>query len=261
MNASRPMALVTGASSGIGREIAGALAAQGHDLIIAARSTDALEALAAELRTRHGAAVSVAAVDLGEPDGAQQLWSQVQREGRRIEVLVNNAGVGLAGDFAQADPAATAAMLQLNVASLTLLTRLALPDMLACGRGRILHVASIAGLQPGGPGMAVYYATKNYVVSFTRALARELRGSGVTVTALCPGPTRTGFESRAGERAHGLFSRLPVMDAASVAAYGLRALRAGQTLAVPGIVNKLLALAGELPPRSIALGANARLLR
>src|SRR5437016_2780642 len=182
-----PTALVTGASSGIGLEIARILAAD-HDVVLAARSAAALAQLAAEL----GGNARVVVVDLGDASGAARLAAEVPH----VDVLVNNAGVGDFGEFASASPEKLDHMIELNVGSLTRLCRAYLPRMLQRGSGRILNVASTAAFQPG-PLMAVYYASKAYVLSFSEALAEETRGTGVTVTALCPGPTASGFQAGA----------------------------------------------------------------
>lgn len=261
MTQPRHTALITGASSGIGMEFARLLAADGHDLILVARRTERLDRLAAELKAAHAIAVSVLPKDLAQPMAAEQLWEAIRDGGHVVDVLINNAGVATSGAFAETDPRATETMLQLNVIALTALTRCVLPAMLQRRRGTILNVASLAGFQPGGPGMAAYYASKSYVLAFSRALARELRGSGVTVTALCPGPTHTEFEAVSGAGRLRMFRWLPPMAASEVAVAGLRAMRAGRVTAIPGLLNKLLAFGGELPPRRIALEINRFLLR
>lgn len=261
MTQSRQTALITGASSGIGTELARLLAAGGHDLLLVARRAERLEQLAGELRAAHGIDATVLVRDLALPMAGEQLWDEVKRTGRSVDVLVNSAGMATTGAFTAADARATETMMQLNMVALTMLTRCALPDMLERRHGRILNVASLAGFQAGGPGMAVYFATKSYVLSFTRALARELRGSGVTVTALCPGPTHTEMEDLSGIGRLRLFRWVPPMDARSVAAAGLRALHTGRVIEVPGFLNKLLAIGGELPPRRIGLEVNRWLLQ
>jgi short-subunit dehydrogenase len=261
MSNTNPLALITGASSGIGAEIARELAARRYDLVLAARRVDRLEQLAAELRRTHSISVTVIAADLSAADAARELWSTIGQGGRAVDVLVNNAGVGLVGNLADGDVESVARMMRLNMELLTSLTQLALPGMLQRRGGGILNVASLAGFQPAGPGMAVYYATKSYVVSLTRALAAEVRGSGVTVTALCPGPTRTEFDTVGGAARTRLFRWLPLMEAREAAAAGVRGLLTGRTTVVPGWFNKLLAVGGELPPRTLATALNGLLLR
>jgi len=252
-------ALVTGASSGIGFELARLLAEDGHDLVLVARDGAKLEGRAQELGAQQHVSVRWQATDLSVPGAAEALWDRLNVEKVAIDILVNNAGVGLHGPVFAQSPEALARMLQLNVVSLTTLTRLALPGMRERRWGRILNVASLAAHQPGGPGMAAYYASKAYVLSFSRALAREVRGSGVSVTALCPGPTETAFEERAGASGTLLY-RGPRMSASAVARAGHRGMTRGSSVVVPGVVAKILAFAGELPPRQIALEVNRLLL-
>lgn len=254
-------ALVTGASSGIGLELSRLLAAEGYDLILVARSIDSLNKLADELNVQYGAQVQVIPKDLSQPTAAQELCRQLEEQSSGVDVLINNAGIGLAGPFAEADLAKTEQMMQLNMVALASLTRQLLSGMLARGRGHILNVASLAGYQPGGPGMAVYYATKSYVLSFSRALARELRGTGITVTALCPGPVKTAFATEAGVENTRLYRWLPLMEARTAALKGYHGMQRGRAVVIPGVLSKLLAFAGELPPRLIALEVNRWLLR
>ena len=256
-----PLALITGASSGIGAELARVLAARRYDLVLAARRIERLERLAEELRQAHPVSVTVIAADLSEAGAAGRLWTAMGQAAHQLDVLVNNAGVGLAGNLKDADVESVEGMMRLNMELLTALTRLALPGMLQRRRGRILNVASLAGFQPAGPGMAVYYATKGYVLSLTRALAVELRGTGVTVTALCPGPTRTEFDAVGGAAGTRLFRWLPLMEAEAAAVAGVRGMFDGRTTVVPGWFNKLLAVGGELPPRALATALNGWLLR
>ena len=187
-------ALVTGASTGIGLEFARQLAADGYSLVIVARERERLAAVARELRSQYGVAVKDYATDLSEPGAAEALWADLSSAGVSVDILINNAGIGLYGEFQDQSVAALRSMQMINVLALTTLTRLALPGMLARRRGRILNVASVVGYQPGGPRMAVYYATKSYVLSFSKGLALELEGTGVTVTALSPGVTKSAFE-------------------------------------------------------------------
>ncbi|HEY7841817.1 MAG TPA: SDR family NAD(P)-dependent oxidoreductase [Gammaproteobacteria bacterium] len=261
MSTERDTALVTGASSGIGTEFARVLAARGCDLILVARRAAKLEELAASLKAAHSITVTVIAHDLSQAHAADMLWEKITSGGHRVDILVNNAGVGLSGDFAESDPKATEAMIDLDVTVLTLLCRKALPDMLKRRHGRILNVASLTGYQGGGPGMAVYYAAKAYALSFTSGLAAELRGTGVTATALCPGPTRTEWDSVARASNLRMFRWLPPAEARSVAESGIDAMFAGRATHVPGFVNKILAFLGQLPPRRISVEVNRFLLR
>jgi short-subunit dehydrogenase len=244
-----PLALVTGASGGIGEELARILARHGYDLVLVARSADKLAALAERLELDHGIQVRAIAKDLARPDAAAEIHEWLAAEGLTVDVLVNNAGMGLLGKFAEIGIEGDVEMLRLNVEAPTLLTRLLLPSMLERGSGRILNLASTAGFQPG-PLMAVYYATKAYVLSFSEALANELAGTGVTVTALAPGPTETGFSSRAGSEQSRLFQGA-TMDARTVAEAGYAALMAGKPVVVPGFRNRILAFGVRLAPRRV----------
>jgi uncharacterized protein len=233
-------ALVTGASGGIGLEIARVLASE-HDLVLVARSADRLREISAEL-----GGARVLALDLAEPDAVARVVAEVPE----VDVLVNNAGLGDFSPFAEADPAKLDTLIALNIGAVTRLTRAYLPSMLARKQGRILNVASTAAFQPG-PLMAVYYATKAYVLSLSEALAEETRGSGVTVTALCPGPTASGFQAGAAMEGSRLVRGRTLPTAASVAAYGVAAMRKGDAVAVPGVMNKVFASSIRLTPRPI----------
>jgi uncharacterized protein len=248
---SRPCALVTGASGGIGLDLARLLAAGGHDLVLVARSASALQEIGEQLAGRHRIRATVCPADLSEPAAPAALVGELERRGIAIDVLINNAGSGTHGPFAAADLDGQLRMLRLNVTALTHLTGLLLPPMLARSSGRILNVASTAAFQ-AGPLMAVYYASKAYVLHFSEALSIELLGSGVTVTALCPGPTLTGFQKAARMGP----SRLPrgglVMDSPSVAKTGYEGLMRGRPLVIPGRRNRLLAgLVRILPRRTV----------
>ena len=233
--------LVTGASSGIGLELARLLAADGYTLTLVARRATALEALAAEL----GDAQAVA-VDLGVPGSVDTVVAAAPD----IDILVNSAGVGDFGPFATTDPVRTAAMLQLNTAALTELTRAYLPGMLERGHGRVLNVASTAAFQPG-PLMAVYYATKAYVLSFSEAVAEEARGSGVTITALCPGPTASGFQAGAAMEDSKLVKGRKLPSATAVAKAGYKAMQRGDTVKVVGLANVVFASSVRFMPRPV----------
>lgn len=256
----RKTAVITGASSGIGMELAPLFAARGYDLILVARRAERLQKLADDLRRMYGNMADAIAMDLAQPFAGEALWQAITAITPDIDVLVNNAGVGDAGDFAAETPEVVERMIHLDISTLTMLTRCVLPGMIARKHGKILNVASLAGFQPGGPGMAVYYASKSYVLSFSRAIRRELRGSGVTVTALCPGPTRTEFEETARAQKTLLFRWSEPMAARDVALAGYEGMRRGKSVVVPGLLNKLLALSPRFGPAAIALEINRFLL-
>jgi short-subunit dehydrogenase len=243
-------ALITGASGGIGLELARLLAANHFNLILVARSAEKLGALAAELRRQHKIDAVAVPIDLADPAAPEELFHVLDEQRIFIDVLVNNAGFGTHGSFAQSDPALELQMLQVNITALVHLTRLFLPNMIANQRGRILNVASTAAFQPG-PFMAGYYASKAFVLSFSQAVASELQGSGVTVTALCPGPTNTGFQARAGVAETPLF-KANTMTSAEVARIGYEATMKGKPIAIAGLKNRLLAFSTRLAPRSVA---------
>jgi uncharacterized protein len=239
--------LLTGASSGIGLELAKLFAADRSNLILVARSADKLEALAEQLRRQHGIDVRVISKDLAAPDAPQQIFETLAQASVAVDVVVNNAGFGYRGACADLPLQRQLEMVQVNVAALTALTRLFLPGMLERNRGGILNVGSTAGFQPG-PYMAVYYATKAYVLHFTEALAAEVRRSNLKVTCLAPGPTHTRFAAAANMSAARLF-RLGAMSAEAVAKAGHRAFRRGKVIVVPGLRNKLVAFSVRLSPR------------
>lgn len=250
MTAARPVALVTGASAGIGAELARALATD-HDLVLSARREPELRTLAAGLAP---AACHVFPADLADPAAPRALFDAVSAAGLTVDVLVNNAGFGDLGPFADLDLAKALRMIQVNVTALTELTGLFLPGMRARGRGRILNVGSIAGFQPG-PYMAVYYATKAFVNSFSEALHSELLGTGITVTCLAPGPTRSEFAGVAGMQETRAFTVGSVADARPVARAGIRGLRRGTRMVVPGLRNRLLLFAERFAPRGVVIRA------
>ncbi|MCE9581064.1 MAG: SDR family oxidoreductase [Planctomycetes bacterium] len=242
--------LITGASSGIGLELARAFARDRSDLVLVARRADKLEALARELKEKHGIDVRVVPKDLARPESPAELFEALRNRGVAVDVLVNNAGFGMHGRFAELDAAGQLEMVQLNVVALTALTRLFLPGMIARRKGGVLNVASTAAFQPG-PMLSAYYATKAFVLSLTEGISEELRGTGVRATCLCPGPTTTEFIARADMAESKLF-QAGAMSAERAARKGHRAFRRGKVVAIPGIVNSLGAFATRLSPRWLA---------
>lgn len=248
----RPLAVVTGASSGIGADFARELARDGHDLVLVARTVAPMQALADEIKSSGGNA-TVLACDLSKAGAAGALVGQIEARGLAIDVLVNAAGLGDSGRFDQSDPVRLAEMLQVNIVALTELTRLLLPGMVLRGRGKVLLVASVAAFQPG-PQMAVYSATKAYVLSLGEAISYELRDTGVSVTTLCPGPTATGFARVAGVADAPLFNgSTRVMTAAEVARLGYEGLKANRPVVIAGLFNALMAMSGRVAPHSLSM--------
>jgi len=237
------VALVTGASAGLGVEFARQLSKRGHRLVLVARRKDRLEELAKVL----GNARAVA-IDLSKKDAAAKLLADVQANGEVVDLLVNNAGFGLIGRFAQLDAKRQRQMIDLNVGALTDLCRAIAPGLVTRKSGAILNVASTAAFQPG-PNMAVYFASKAFVLSLSEALHEELEPHGVKVSCLCPGPTRTEFGEVAGFGGSGAFDRL-AMSAAEVVEIGLKGLDSNKAVVITGLVNKLAALSTRFAPRS-----------
>lgn len=240
-------ALVTGASAGLGTGFARALAAEGHDLILTARRTDRLEELAAELRAAHGVTVTAIAADLADPGGAAALIAEIGRRGLAVNTLINNAGFGANGAVAEVGRDKLIGMIDVNCRSLVELCHAVLPGMIQMRSGAILNVASTAAFQPG-PFMAVYYASKAFVLSFTEALHEEVRAHGVHVSALCPGPTRTEFFDVAGVKEDFILRRLAA-DPDTVIRDGLNALRANKPIKVSGLRNAVMAASVRFTPR------------
>ena len=240
--------LITGASSGIGYELAKLFAGDRCNLVLVARNRDRLERFATELQTQFGITARALALDLTAASAPQLLFDQLQRDGVPVDILVNNAGYGVLGEFAQMPEQEILGQIQLNITALTLLTKLFLAPMFERGSGKIMNVASTAAFQPG-PLMAVYYASKAYVLSFSEALANELRGSGVTITCFCPGPTDTNFQKRAQMENSRLFKRVGAMDAQTVAQDGYRGLMAGRPVVISGLRNWLVAESVRFAPR------------
>lgn len=247
-------ALITGASSGIGLELARIHAQKGGNLVLVARSVDRLQRLKAELEARHNISVTVIGADLADAGAAQQIFDQTQPLGIEIDTLINNAGFGGHGLFHQRELAAEQAMMQVNMVSLTTLTHLYVQGMVARRRGRILNVSSTASFIPG-PLQAVYYASKAFVTSFSQGIAEELKDYGITVTALCPGPVNTGFAAVSNLEGIDIFKR--AKSARSVAAFGYRAMERGELVAVnEASLNIALNWMAPMMPRKLVLKAS-----
>jgi short-subunit dehydrogenase len=241
--------VITGASSGIGAELARVFAARGHALVLTARRHERLESLAGELRRAHGVEIEIAALDFEDREAPGDLAEMIREAGIAVHTLVNNAGFGLRGSFATLPSERQIAMIDLNVTALTALSRLMLPGMIERRRGGILNVASTAAFQ-AGPSMAVYFATKAYVLSLSEALHEEAKPHGVTVTALCPGPTASEFAAIADLEKSKLFKR-GAMTAADVARIGVDGYEAGQAIVVAGAANRVGTLGAKLFPRFV----------
>jgi uncharacterized protein len=248
--------LITGASGGIGADLARIFARAGHRLALVARSSDMLGQLADELGTPGGARPLTIALDLSLPDAPAMLAEALGDAAFTTSILVNNAGYGLNGPVARLERGGQVGIIDLNIRALTDLTLQFLPEIQA-SKGKILNVASVAGFLPG-PGMAIYYASKAYVLSFSEALAYELRDSGVTVTALCPGPTATRFFERASGRARGL-KRVGMMASMPVAQAGYDGLMAGKRVVVPGFSNWIITAIAPMLPRALVLPVISRI--
>lgn len=253
----RPVALITGASIGIGRELAVQLAQEGHDLVLVARSEGKLNEVAAELKQKYGATSTVIAADLGKAGSGQALFDAVKAKGITVEVLVNNAGFGLKGRFVKLSLTEQLEMIQLNVTTLTELCWLFGRDMAGRGHGRILNVGSVGSFQPG-PEFSVYSATKAYVLMMSEGIDAELRGQGVNVTALCPGAVLTDFHARASNDSKLLLAT--AMKTEPVARAGLRALFSGKPVVIPGLLNWLAIFSVRLTPRRLVTAVSYLLI-
>ncbi|KIL38030.1 hypothetical protein SD70_29135 [Gordoniibacillus kamchatkensis] len=242
-------ALLTGASGGIGFELAKIFALYGHDLVLVARRGHRLEECADYLqKSNQGIKVSIICADLSVPGQESEVYRRVKEEGRHIDILVNNAGTGTYGTFHEHDLSKAQGIINLNIGALTSLTRLFMQDMVNRGNGRILNVASLAAFQPV-PFMAVYAASKAYVLSFSEAIASELKGTGVQVSVLCPGFTKSSLTEQLGRESGARVFRHNMMDAEYVALEGYKGLMKGKSIIIPGFSNKLLQLSGRLAPR------------
>jgi uncharacterized protein len=247
-----PAVLITGASTGIGRELAYIAAENGYDVALVARTSEPLQTVAADVERKTSRKAHIFPIDLSEPNTARSLVAAIAQAGLTVDVLINNAGFGLVGKFWELPDDKQMQMIQLNIGALTQLTRLLLPDMIERRTGYILNIASTAAFQPG-PLMAVYYASKSYVVSFSEAVHNEAKEFGVKVCCLCPGPTRTEFDKRAGVTNTKLFER-GVMSAVEVAHIGWNAMRNGKPLVVAGRLNAAMAFLTRFASRQMAAG-------
>lgn len=243
-------ALITGATGGIGEALCREFARHGHSLIVTARDSRKLDEMAARLRRAYGVEVFVIASDLNQPNAVRKLFQEVRESGAHVEYLINNAGFGLGGYFFHNRPKTQDAMLRVNVLAPTRLCRMFLPDMLDRGTGRIMNVSS-TGAFMAGPYNAVYCASKAYVLSLSEAMGEELSGSGITVSSLCPGATRTGFASRAKMETTRLFN-YGMMSPKDVARAAYRGMMRGEKIIVPGCINHMLLAAARLSPRCVA---------
>jgi short-subunit dehydrogenase len=241
-------ALITGASSGIGYELAMVHASKKGDLVLVARREDKLLEMKHLLEKKYAIAVEVIALDLIKEGSIAELYNRIVEKNICIDYLINNAGFGEFGFFHENDWEKEAAMIDLNIKALTHLTKIFIKEMVKRGNGKILNVASTAAFQPG-PLMAVYYATKHYVLAFTEAVANELKGTNVTLTALCPGPTQSGFLDAANLKDSKLFKRLKPANSREVAVFGYKKMLAGNTLAIHGWLNRIMAFSTRFLPR------------
>jgi short-subunit dehydrogenase len=254
--ARRPTALVTGASGGIGEALARRLAARGHDVVLVARNAERLETVARAIASRHGVSALALSRDLSDPRAPEDIHRTIAERGIQVDVLVNNAGFGGYGLFQDSDLKHELEMIQVNVTALVHLSKLFIRDMVARGGGRVLNVSSTAAYQPG-PLQPVYYATKAFVQSFSEAIDNGLRGTGVRVTTLVPGPSATAFHARA--RTERSFRGFKQHSADQVARVGVEGMMRGKRVATVGAANRLLALVARISPRSLATETARRL--
>jgi short-subunit dehydrogenase len=243
-------ALITGASGGIGLELAKIHAENGDNLVLVARSKDKLEKLKTELELKFKVQVHIIGKDLSINNSATEVYNEMKKENISVDYLINNAGFGDFGLFVESDWAKQEKMINLNITSLTHFTRLFLPDMIKRKSGKVMNVASTAAFQPG-PTMAVYFATKAFVLSFSEAINNEVSENGITVTALCPGATESGFQKAAAMEGSKLFTRRKLPSSRQVAEYGYRAMMKGKAVAIHGLLNAIMANSVRFAPRSV----------
>jgi hypothetical protein len=250
VQSSSATALITGASSGIGYELAKVFAKNKVNVVLVARSEKKLQEIAQELEKTYGVSAKVLAKDVSKLSQVQEIYDWVKEQGIRVEYLVNNAGFGDFGFFTETQWEKELEMINLNMTSLTALTKLFVKDMVSSKSGKVMNVASTASFQPG-PLMAVYYATKSYVLSFSEAISNELSGTGVTVTALCPGPTESGFQAAADMKDSKLVKGKKLPTSKDVAEFGYKAMMSGKVVAVHGMMNKIMAQSVRYTPRAV----------
>jgi short-subunit dehydrogenase len=253
-------ALITGASSGIGYELSKVMAEHGHDLVLVARRKDNLDTLANYLRREYRVSVTVLAEDLSDPGAAERIYQTLHNEHIPVDILINNAGVGTWGRFSEQNYADLTAMIQLNILALTQLSRLFAVDMVRRGLGKIVNIASVAGYLPG-PYMAVYNASKAYVVSFSEALRVELKGTGISVTAVCPGPTSSEFHHHAGTVDIPALRKMPMLGSGQVARRTYRAMKKHRAVYIPGRTNRLLVWLLNVIPTRLVSWVAARVMK
>ena len=246
-------ALITGASSGIGLELARIHAAKKGNLVLVARRENKLNELKLELEEKHSISIEVLAIDLAKDGAVTEVYEILKEKNITVDYLINNAGFGDYGFFHETSWNKEAAMIDLNIKALTHLTKLFVKGMVERGSGKIMNVASTAAFQPG-PLMAIYYASKHYVLAFSEAIANELKGTGVTVTALCPGPTQSEFSDTANLNESKLFERVKIASSATVAQYGYKQMIAGKTVSIQGFMNRIMAASNRFVPRKLSAG-------
>ncbi len=252
-------ALITGSSGGIGYEIAKIFARQKINLVLVARSKNKLEQIQKDFETTFNIEVIIIILDLSQNFAPLTLWDEITQKDIKIEYLINNAGIGYWGKFAETYNDINESIIDLNIKALTQLTQLALEEMIKRGSGKVMNVSSVVASQPG-PEMAVYFASKAFVLNFSAAVNYELKGTGVTVTALCPGATRTGFENNSKLSGSKMFNSFLAANPADVANYGVRAMLKGKSVAIPGFINKILYLSGRFFPRGIVMKVTEMLM-
>jgi short-subunit dehydrogenase len=252
------IALITGSSNGIGLELAGIHASKGGDMILVARSGDKLKDIKDRLEKDYNVNVYIIEKDLSVQGSAKEVYDEIKHKGFEINYLINNAGFGDYGLFSESEWSRQEQMINLNILSLVQLTWLFLPEMISRKSGRIMNIASVASFVPG-PSMSVYYASKAFVLSFSEAIDNEVRANGITVTALCPGATRTGFQEASYLKGRKLFDKDKIPGGYEVALFGYESMMKGKTVAVHGFKNKLLIFFTRIAPRSVVVKATRRI--